>query len=55
MSEIIIKTEESIRQFKDVVKFHYSNKWNSVTITQEINNTEVVPIVDDVRLLISQV
>ena len=55
MSEVIIQTKEQIREFKDVVRLQYSNKQDSITITQEIYGDKVNTVVDDVKFIISQV
>lgn len=55
MSEVIVTTREQVRKFKDVVRLQYSNKQDSITITQEIDGDKVYTDVKEVKLIISQV
>ena len=55
MFEVIVTTREQVREFKDVVRFQYSNKQDSIIITQEIDGDKVHTALEEVKFIISQV
>ena len=55
MFEVTVTTREQIRKFKDVVRLQYSNKQDSITITQKIDGDKVHTNVEEVKFIISQV